>query len=115
LHQQGTSFPFQEDVRMSTWLLLGAALGLVPAAPGSDELAPPVRLTVGGKAINVTIGHAAPFYGDIDGSGTPSLLVGQFADGKLRIYRNTGTAKEPKFDAHTWFLDGKPEGTVPAS
>ena len=105
---------------MSVWFLVGAVLGLAPAAPpaapqGSDELAPPVRLTAGGKAINVDIGHAAPFYGDIDGSGVRSLLVGQFNGGKLRIYRNAGTAQEPKFDKMTWFLDGKPEGTVPAS
>jgi hypothetical protein len=103
----------------SAWLILAAALGLAPPqappAPGSDELAPPVRLTAGDKPINVTIGHAAPFYGDVDGSGVRSLLVGQFDGGKLRIYRNVGTAKEPKFDRFTWFLDGKPEGCIPAS
>lgn len=99
---------------MSAWFLLGAAVGLAPAAAG-DELAAPGRLMAGGKPINVTVGHAAPFYGDIDGKGVPALLVGQFADGKLRIYPNVGTAKEPKFDAFTWFLDGRPEGTVPAS
>jgi hypothetical protein len=100
----------------SAWFILGAALGLPePAPPASDELAPPVRITAAGKPINVDVGHAAPFYGDIDGSGVPALLVGQFDGGKLRIYPNTGTAKAPKFAAFTWFLDGKPEGTVPAS
>jgi hypothetical protein len=100
---------------MSAWLILGAALGLAPPAPpqGSDELAPPVRLMANGKPINVEIGHAAPFYGDFDGTGKPTLLVGQFSEGKLRIYPNTGTAKEPKFDKLTWFMDGKPKGTVP--
>jgi hypothetical protein len=101
---------------MSTWLILSTALGLAPPAPqGSDELAPPVRIQADGKPINVEIGHAAPFYGDIDGSGKNALLVGQFGGGKLRIYKNVGTAKEPKFDKVTWFLDGKPEGAVPAS
>ena len=100
----------------STWLILAVSLGLAPPVPSvSDELAPPVRLTAGGKPINVDIGHAAAFYGDIDGSGVPALLVGQFNGGKLRIYRNAGTVREPKFDTLTWFLDGKPEGTVPAS
>ena len=46
---------------------------------------------------------------------TVPVLAGQCAGGKLRIYPNRGTAKEPKFDNFTWFLDGKPEGTVPAS
>ena len=100
---------------MSCWFLLGAALTLAAPPQGSDELGPPVKLTADGKPINVDIGHAAPFYGDFDGSGTRSLLVGQFNNGKLRIYRNTGTAAEPKFAGFTWFLDGKPEGTVPAS
>jgi len=113
----------QEGIMTGTWFVLAAALALAPPAtespappaPGSDELAPPVKLMAGGKAINVDIGHAAPFYGDIDGSGVRSLLVGQFNDGKLRVYRNAGTAKAPKFDGFTWVLDGKPGGTVPAS
>src|SRR2546425_805844 len=62
-------FSFQEVGVMSVWFILGAVLSLAPEAPpGSDELAPPIRLTAGGKAINVDIGHAAPFWGDIDGS-----------------------------------------------
>jgi len=89
-------------------------LALAPP-PSGDELASPLRLTADGKPINVEIGHAAPCYADLDGSGTKSLLVGQFAGGKLRIYLNRGTAKEPKFESFTWFLDGKPDGVVPAS
>ena len=96
----------------SAWFVLGAALGWAP--PASDELAPPVRITAGGKPINVDIGHAAPFFADIEGRGVKDLLVGQFGDGKLRIYRNVGTNTEPKFDKFTWFLDGQDSGKVPA-
>jgi hypothetical protein len=32
----------------------------------------------------------------------------------LRIYRNAGTAKEPRFDKLSWFLDGSAEGRVPS-
>jgi hypothetical protein len=99
---------------MTAWFSVLAVLALAPPQP-ENELAPPLRLTAGGRPINVEIGHAAPFCADIDGSGTKSLLVGQFSGGKLRIYRNQGSAQEPKFESFTWFLDGKPEGTVPAS
>lgn len=99
---------------MTAWFSVFVVLAAAPPQP-SNDLTPPVRLMAGGKPINVEVGHAAPFYVDIDGSGTRSLLVGQFAGGKLRIYRNGGTATEPKFDNFSWLLDGKPEGTVPAS
>jgi hypothetical protein len=94
---------------MAAWYPILATLLLAPAQP-NPELAPPVRLTANGKPINVEIGHAAPCYADLDGSGKKVLLVGQFAGGKLRIYPNQGTAGEPKFEAFHWF-----QGTVPAS
>ena len=99
---------------MKAWFLLGAVLAAAPPTAG-DELAPPIRLTAAGQPINVEVGHAAPCYADFDGSGTKSLLVGQFGGGKLRVYRNAGTARAPKLDGFSWFLDGRPEGTVPAS
>jgi hypothetical protein len=51
---------------------------------------------------------------DFDGDGVPDLLVGQFEDGKLRIYKNLGTAKEPKLEGFTWFKTGEQEGTIPS-
>ena len=45
---------------------------------------------------------------------TLHLLVGQFGDGKLRVYRNAGSGAEPRFDKFTWFLDGQAGGQVPA-
>jgi hypothetical protein len=100
--------------------LLGIALGLAFVAPaafagGPGELAPPVRLLAQGKPIDVDTGHAAPFVADLDGDGVQHLLVGQFRDGKLRIYRGSGSKTAPRFDGFTWLLDGAPEGRVPAS
>jgi hypothetical protein len=102
---------------MHACYLLGAALALAapPADEGAADLAAPVKLTAGGKPINVEVGHAAPLFADLDGRGVKDLLVGQFGGGKLRVYRNGGTDKEPRFDKFDWFLDGKAEGTVPAS
>jgi hypothetical protein len=100
---------------MTACIIFGAVLALAPPeTQGSEELAPPVQITAGGKPINVDIGHAAPFFADIEGRGVKDLLVGQFGDGKLRIYRNVGTNTEPKFDKFTWFLDGQEGGKVPA-
>jgi hypothetical protein len=99
------------------WIAVaGVALALPAwAEDKAGDLAPPVKILAGGKPINVDIGHAAPFYADIDGRGVKDLLVGQFQGGKLRIYRNVGTSAKPKFEQFTWFLDGREGGTVPAS
>jgi len=96
-------------VTVPMWLLL-----LAPAGRG-QELAKAVRLEAGGQPINIGgVGHSAPFLADIYGDGKLHLLVGTFSEGQLRIYRNVGTNRDPKFDAeYDLFLDGKAEGTVP--
>jgi len=80
----------------------------------SPELAPPVRLEAAGKPIDTDIGHAAPFVCDFDGDGLKDLLVGQFGEGILWIYRNEGTNSEPKLAAGVKFKDGKEDGRVPS-
>ncbi len=92
---------------------LGGALWL--AAPAAaDGLQPPRVVKAGDQAISVEIGHAAPCVADMDGDGLADLLVGQFGDGKLLVFRNTGSAKAPVFAKATEFVaDGKP-GTIPS-
>ena len=93
--------------------LLLAMLGLAPAADPAGELLPPVRLEAAGKPIDTQIGHAAPFVGDFDGDGVRDLLVGQFGDGVLWVYRNEGTNARPKLAAGVKFKEGKKDGCVP--
>jgi hypothetical protein len=113
----GTIAACEDNAEDQPMRLLWTALILAVAGParGDGELAPPVRLLAGGSPIDVDVGHAAPFVADLDGDGVRHLLVGQFGDGKLRIYRNAGDKRGPRFDRFTWLLDGAPGGRVPAS
>jgi FG-GAP repeat len=96
--------------------IVGFALSVLASTPTNRfaaELAPPTRIEVAGKPIDTDVGHAAPFIGDIDGDGKPDLLVGQFGEGILWVYKNEGDAKSFKLAAGTKFKDGKKDGTVP--
>lgn len=92
-----------------------ALSGLAPLATNdaANELLPPVRIEAAGKAIDTAVGHAAPFVADFDGDGVKDLLVGQFGDGILWIYKNVGTNTQPKFAAGVKFKNGNPDGRVP--
>ena len=65
------------------------------------------------RHIDTEIGHAAPFVGDFYGRGVNDLLVGQFGQGILWIYRNVGTNANPRFAPGIKFKNGNPEGRVP--
>jgi hypothetical protein len=93
-----------------------AGMGLAPgtSAANAPDLAAPIRLTAGGQPIDVEVGHAAPWVADFDGDGLPDLLVGQFGNGKLRLYRNRGTEKAPEFSTFAWFQAGGADARVPA-
>jgi hypothetical protein len=70
------------------------------------EFAEPFRLKAADQWIDTEIGHAAPFIADFTGDGVNDLLVGQFGDGKLKIYRNVGDLQTPRYDSETWFRIG---------
>jgi hypothetical protein len=86
-----------------------AALGLLcgTAVAGAAEFETPVRLTAGDAAVRVEKpGYAAPCWVDVDGDGKKDLVVGQFAGGKMRVFKGQGGTK---FAAGEWL---KAEGKV---
>jgi hypothetical protein len=124
------------DLRILGSLLACAQL-LSPAAAQSAALLPPVRVLAGEHAIDVTTGHAAPYVLDFDGDGSKDLLVGEFGDGefpaselpaeladgwkrpgafangRLRVYRNHGTNRAPRFTDFEYLQAGGGVATVP--
>jgi hypothetical protein len=86
-----------------TTLLVGGGL----AASSAAEFQPPVRLEAGGAPVRVEgPGYAAPCWADIDGDGKKDLLVGQFSQGKIHVFKNLG---DGKLAAGEWL---KAEGAV---
>ncbi len=97
---------------MGLFLVLLLAGPACAADPGS--LLPPVPVQAAGKPLDVEHeGHSAPFVGDFYEDGGLCLLVGQYDNGRLRIYRNTGTRAAPRFDSYTWFEAGGKIASVP--
>jgi hypothetical protein len=82
------------------------SFGLFTGLLCAQDLLDPVAVECGGKAIDVDVGHAAPFVADVDGDGLHDLLVGQYGQGRARIYRNVGTRNVPRFDRFEWFMAG---------
>jgi hypothetical protein len=71
-------------------LVIGGSTALCSAA----DFQPPVRLKAGESAVRVeSPGYAAPCWADLDGDGKGELLVGQFAKGKIRVFKHLGAEK----------------------
>ena len=96
-------------------LLLPLAF-LFPQGPPQDkgiQFQKPVLLRSEGKVIDVDIGHAAPLFVDLDGDGQRELLVGQFGEGKLRIYKREPGVKGVDFGPVRYLKVGDRLGRVP--
>ena len=66
----------------------------VAASCGAADFERPVRLKAGGAAVRVEApGYAAPCWADVDGDGKKDLVVGQFRQGKMRVFKNLGEGK----------------------
>jgi hypothetical protein len=89
------------------------ALVWMAAGPGVGGLhfTPPERLKAGEDFVRVeSPGWACPSWYDVDRDGKKDLVVGQFARGKMRVYRNLG---EGKLAAGGWLKAGGKVAEVP--
>ncbi len=102
--------PSHLKILVAAGLLSAAAAGAATAT----DLKEPFRVEADGKAIETEGGNAAPCLMDFDQDGTWDLLVGQFKDGKVRVFRNTGTKTAPKFAAGVFLKSGGADMKVPA-
>lgn len=96
-----------------------AFLGPLSSAPpipnsSSSEFEAPFRVRAGEDYISVDKCHAAPVYEDIDGDGLKELLVGQFQEGRIRLYPNYGTNAAPVFKEFEWLKAGDEVLKLPA-
>jgi hypothetical protein len=112
-------------------LLLSSSLPLQGESAGIDRrvFQRPIRLRAGEELIDVTQGHAAPAWADLDGDGLPDLLVGELGDqpwkeapaeggpglhsGRVRVYRNHGTREQPLFREFVYLRAGDGPAAVP--
>jgi hypothetical protein len=95
---------------MLTNLLLSALAAAAPQDP-PPLFAPPVRLRAASAFVQVEApGYAAPCWHDVDGDRVADLVVGQFADGKLKLYRGLGGGQ---LAAGEWIRAGGDTAEVP--
>jgi hypothetical protein len=81
------------------------AFGLLCAAEAA-EFQPGVKIEADGKPIDVEGGGVVPLAVDWNGDGKKDLLVGQYMDGKIRLYLNQGTDNAPVFKDFTYLQAG---------
>lgn len=82
------------------------ALCIVACSLQDPQFTDPARMKAGDGYVRVEApGWAAPCWHDVDRDGKKDLVVGQFAGGKMQVYKNLG---DGKLDEGHWLeADGK--------
>ena len=86
-------------------------LFLVASVCHAVEFGEPVRIMSGEAPLKVEQpGYAAPCFADINADGKKELLVGQFNQGKIKVYQHLD---KNKFGEGKWLMDGQEIISVP--
>jgi hypothetical protein len=96
---------------MVTLAALGVALAQAPAAGQAWQLGPQQIVQDGAGDLDAGY-YSVPSYVDWDHDGANDLLVGE-STGKVRWYRNQGSAAIPLFNGHTYLQAGGSDLQVP--
>lgn len=91
-------------------IVLAAAAALAAAAP--PVYGAPSMLVADSVTIDVGY-YGAPCVTDWNGDGLKDLVLGQFDQGKIRIYLNSGTNSSPVFTTFSYMQSGGVDITLP--
>ncbi|MEE9394050.1 MAG: hypothetical protein V3W41_16235 [Planctomycetota bacterium] len=81
-----------------------ATLEVPNLKPDKILFAKPTRMMAAEKVVRVDLpGYAAPCWADVTGDGEKDLLVGQFGEGKIKVYPGLGKGK---LGAGKWLMAG---------
>jgi hypothetical protein len=94
------------SVLVAVVFLAPLALGMTPLFIG------PEQVTDGGVPIDVGY-YGAPEMYDWNLDGAKDLILGQFSEGKIRLYSNQGLDTAPDFNGYTFFQSGGTDITLP--
>jgi hypothetical protein len=92
---------------MTPRLLAALALAIGATGCAASEFASPVLMKANGAAVKAEApGFACPCWFDVDGDGNMDLVVGQFNEGRMRLFKGQG---DGQFAAGEWIqAEGKP-------
>ena len=102
-------------IRSTLATLMAGVLAGGLMAQEVPQLEDAMVIKAGTADILAKTGHAAPYFYDFDRDGRKDLIVGEFGGGKARIYLNTGSTEEPKFEDFTYLEAAGQHATVPSS
>jgi hypothetical protein len=88
-------------------VLLGPlALGVTPLFVGPEP--------VNDAGVPIDVGYyGAPTMYDWNKDGAKDLVLGQYEEGKIRLYQNLGPDTAPDFNGFTYFQSGGTDITLP--
>jgi hypothetical protein len=95
-----------DQMKVKHVMLMMATCLCVLCSNGFGAMMDGVKLEANGETIDVNIGHLVPSVTDWNSDGKKDLLVGQFSDGQIRVYLNSGTDSDPKFGEFSYLQAG---------